>query len=273
MREIGFMLKEEIKKIIYRKQFIIIFAIFLGAVIVDFLITCKNYYGAELSWVRSAYKCGILTNEIGMFTRQFFSTLFPLMVCTAVADVFCVENAKGITNFIYSRTTSKKNILSKVTAVILVSFFMVFIPLIINFLLTFTAFPLQGYYCTNTSYLTLTSPEKGRILGYLEMFYPYCNCMFYIVIRCILGFTIALFSFSISLLKYFNKYVILFSGMVYYLCYSSIIGLPPFSDTVINTDLFTINGYGSGWMILVFLLFSWLLSGVMIWGGIKRETY
>lgn len=267
------MLKEEVKKIIYRKQFIIIFIVLLGAVMADFLITCKNYYGIELSRVRSAYKCGILTNEIGLFTKQFFGTLFPLIVCTAVADIFCVENAKGITNFIYSRTTTKKNILSKVAAVIVVSFFMIFIPLVINFFLTFTAFPMQGYYCTNASYLTLTSPEEGRILGYLEMFYPYWNCMVYIFIRSILGCTLAVFSFSLSLLKYFNRYVILFSGMVYYLCYSSIVGLPPFSDTIINTNLFFINGYGSGWMILVFLLFTWMLSGVMVWCGIKRETY
>ena len=83
------MLREEIKKITHRKQFLIVFIIFFAAAIVDFLITCKNYYGIELSWVRSAYKCGILTNEIGMFTNQFFGTLFPLLVCVAVSDVFC----------------------------------------------------------------------------------------------------------------------------------------------------------------------------------------
>jgi hypothetical protein len=267
------MLKQEVKKIVYRKQFAIVFIIFFVAAIMDFLITCKNYYGMEVSWVRSAYKCGILTNEIGLFTCQFFSTLFPIMVCAGVSDIFCTENAMGITNFIYSRTTPKKNIMSKTTAVILVSFFMTFVPLIINFLLTFTAFPLQGFYCSNASYLTLSSPEEGRILGYLEMFYPYCNCIVYILVRCIVGSTLALFSFSLSLLKCFNKYVILFSGMVYYLCYSCIVGLPAFSNTVINTDIFAINGYGSGWMIFAFILFSWLLSFAMIMVGIKKETY
>ncbi len=267
------MLKEEIKKIINRKQFAIIFATLFIAAIMDFLITCKNYYGVEVSWVRSAYKCGILTNEIGMFTCQFFGTLLPLMVCAGVSDIFCTEDAMGITNFIHSRTTPRKNIMSKMIAVILVSFSMTFIPLIINFLLTFTAFPLQGYYCTNASYLTLTSPDEGRILGDMEMFYPYWNCIIYIVIRCVLGTTLALFSFALSLLKCFNKYIILFSGMVYYLCCSSIVGLPPFEDTVMNTDIFCVNGYGSGWMIFAFVLFTCLLSFVMIIAGIKKETY
>ena len=267
------MLKKEISKIIYRKQFVAIFITFFAAAMVDFLITCKNYYGVELSWVRSAYKCGILNNEIGMFTNQFFGTLFPLMVCVGVSDVFCTENAMGITNFIYSRTTPKKNILSKIIAVILVSFFMTFISLMANFLLTFTAFPLQGFYCSNASYLTLTYPEEGRIFGYLEMFYPYFNCIVYILIRCVIGSTLAVFSFSLSLLKIFNRYVILFSAMIYYVLYSSVSGLPLFSNTIVNTNIFSINGYGSGWMICAFLLFSWLLSFIMILVGIKKETY
>ena len=133
------MLKQEVNKIIYRKQFAIIYIIFFVAAIMDFLITCKNYYGIEVSWVRSAYKCGILTNEIGMCTCQFFSTLFRLMVSAGGSDIFWTEKRMGITNFIHSRTTPKKNIMSKMTAVILVSFFMTFIPLIINFLLTFTS--------------------------------------------------------------------------------------------------------------------------------------
>ena len=114
MGDAAYMLKEEINKIIYRKQFAVVFVIFFAAAIMDFLLTCKNYYGIEVSWVRSAYKCGILTNDIGMFTCQFFSTLFPLMVCTGVSDIFCIENEMGITNFIYSRTTPQKNIISKI---------------------------------------------------------------------------------------------------------------------------------------------------------------
>lgn len=267
------MLREEIKKITHRNQFFVVSIIFFVASIVDFLITCKNYYGIELSWVRSAYKCGILTNEIGMFTKQFFCTLFPLLICVAVSDVFCTENEMGITNFIYSRISVKKNIMSKIYALIIVSFLISFIPLITNFLLTFTAFPLQGYYCTNATYLTLTSPEEGRILGYLEMFYPYMNCLIFILIRCVIGVTLALFAFALSLLKSLNKYLILFSGMVYYLLYSCIVGLPVFTDTVVNTDIFVINGYGSGWMIFVFILLSWLISFEMIIIGMKKETY
>ncbi len=267
------MVKREVHKIIYRKQFAIVFMIFFVAAILDFLITCKNYYGVEISWIRSAYKCGILTNDIGLFTCQFFSTLFPLMVCVGVSDIFCTEDKMGITNFIYARTTPHKNITSKAIAVILVSFLMTFIPLIINFILTLTAFPLQGHYCSNASYLTLTSPDEGRIFGYLEMFYPYCNCIVYILIRCTVGTTLALFSFSLSLLKCFHKYAILFSGMIYYLCYSCIVGLPLFSNTPINTDIFAINSYGSGWMIFIFIVFTWMISFVMIMAGRKKETY
>lgn len=267
------MLKEEIKKIISRKQFVIVFLIFFFTAIGDFLLTCKVYYGIELSWVRSAYKCGILTNEAGMFTGQFYSTLLPILVCIGVSDVYYTERTSGITNFIYSRTTHGKNILTKIAAVSITSFLMVFIPLVINFLLVFTAFPLQGYYCTNSAYLTLTSPEEGRIFGYLEMFYPYLNSFVYILIRCLIGTSFALFSFSISLINNFNRYIVLFSGMIFYLCYTSATGLPFFVETDINTNIFSVNGYGSGWMFLVFIGIQAILSMVMTIYGMKREIY
>ena len=103
------MLKEEIMKIIRRKQFVFIFTIFLLAAILDFLVTCKSYYGVELSWVRSAYVCNILDNNIGVFTAQFFTTLFPIMVCIGVSDVYYEESALGMNNFIYTRMKKQRN--------------------------------------------------------------------------------------------------------------------------------------------------------------------
>jgi len=266
------MLKEEIIKIIRRKQFVFVFTIFLLAALLDFLVTCKSYYGVELYWVRSAYVCGILDNNVGVFTAQFFTTLFPIMVCIGVSDVYYEERTLGMKGFIVTRMTKQRNIKLKVISLLLVTFFMVFIPLMVNFGLTFTAFPMQGHYCSNATYLTLTYPQRERLLGELEMFHPYLNIFIFILIRCMLGCAFAFISFSVSVASQFNRYIILFFGMIYYVVYGCIIALPVLCDSFINTDAFQVNGYGSEWMIAFFIVLAFLIGGILIHVGTKKET-
>lgn len=267
------MLKEEMMKIIRRKQFIFVFTIFLLAALLDFLITCECYYGIELSWVRSAYVCNILHNSVGAFTAQFFTTLFPIMVCIGTSDVYYEENTLGMNNFILTRINKQKNIKIKIISLLLVTFLMIFIPLMVNLGLAFIAFPLQGHYCSNATYLTLTQPENGRLLGYLEMFHPYLNIFVFIIIRCMVGCALSFFSFSLSVFCRMNRYMVLFSGMIYYVFCSCITGLPIVCDSVINTDVFQINGYGSIWVIIGFIVFTYLMGGVLIHIGIKKENF
>ena len=264
------MLKEEILKIIRRKQYIIVLTILFGAAILDFLVTCKNYYASPISWVRSAYDCGILKNNIGMFTKQFFTTLFPIVVTIAVSDIYFEEKKLGINNFIYTRTKKTKNIIIKLVSIAIITFFTIFIPLILNFLLTLTAFPIQGYYSANTTYLTLTFPEEGRILGELEMHYPYLNILIYILLRCILGCCFGILSFSFSLLDKFNHYSIIFSGMIFYVLYTGIMSI--FKSEFLRTDIFGINNYGSGYMILFFIGLSIGISAIFIIIGKNKEN-
>lgn len=264
------MLKEEILKIIRRKQCIIVFFIFFFSALLDFLITCRNYYGMEISWVRSAYQCGILKNDVPLFTRQFFTTLFPILASIAASDLYYEEQKLGINDFLYTRTSKIKNIGIKIISIAIVVFLIIFIPMMINFGLTLTAFPLQGYYCTNSAYLTLQTPEKGRIFGYLETYYPYFNIFIYIIIRCILGVSMALISFSISLLNLFNRYIVLLSGMVLYFLYTFITKIPP--SKILNTDIFGVNTYGNGWMIAVYLAISMVAVTVLVKAGSSREN-
>lgn len=263
------MLNEEILKIIRRRQFQIVFSILFFSAIFDFLVTCKNYYGVEISWVRSAYQCGLLKSDVPLFTKQFFTTLFPILVSVAASDVYYEEQKMGINNFICTRTKKIKNIRIKILSISIVVFFMIFIPMIVNFGLSFTAFPVQAYYSSNTTYLTLTTPEPDRILSYLEAYYPYMNILIYILIRCMIGISIALFSFSVSLLNRFNQYIVLFSGMIFYILYTSITTMS--ASEMVRTNIFGINTYGSIWMIFVYIFVSLAISAGLIKIGSEKE--
>jgi len=264
-------LKEEILKIVRRKQFWIMFMILFMVSIIDFLVTCKCFYGVELTWVRSAYQCTILKNTVSSFTVQFFTTLFPLVVSIAVSDIYYEEQATGINNFIYTRMEKNKNIYLKMISLSVVVFVMILIPLMTNLLLTLTAFPTQGHYSANITYLTLIVHSSDRILAGLEASHPYLNITMYILIRCLLGVFMALLSFSVSLLNQFNRYIILFSSMIFFLIYTLITGIS--GSVIISTDVMGINTYGSIFMIFAFMALLCIFIGIFTFVGRKRENY
>ena len=67
------MIVGEIKKIVKRTSFKIVVIILFLDVIIDFLLTCKSYYGSELTWVRSAHLCTILNNDVSNFLQILLS--------------------------------------------------------------------------------------------------------------------------------------------------------------------------------------------------------
>lgn len=252
------MLKSEITKIVRRKQFLIIVNVLMISVMLDFVVTCIQYYGIELSWIRSAYDSTILHNSVPLFTKQLYTTLFPLIASIIASDVYCMEQQLGISSFIETRTSKSRNRKMKIISVGLVSFLIIFIPLMLNFLLTLTAFPIQAHYSSNVTYLTLSEPQEGRILGYLDQFYPYLNIFCFILIRSLIGMSMAIFALALSFLNRLNRYLILFSPMIFYTLYVSATQLS--QSEFIRTSIFGINTYGSIWAIWLYIFINLLLS-------------
>lgn len=261
----------EIKKIVKRKQFLIIAVLLFVADILDFLVTCKCYYGTTLSYVRSAYRCTILKNDIGIATTQFYSTLMPILACLACSDIYYEEAALGMTSYTYTRKNKKKDIHHKMAAVAITVFFLYFLFLLFNLFLAVNAFPIQGHYSSNTTYLTLVEPDAKKILSWLEAFHPYWNIICFMIIRSMIAMVIAMFSFSVSLFHRVNRYVVLLSGFIYFILYNNVTKIP--NNEFINTNILGVNSYGSIWAIVVFCVGTFLLSlGLMAIGERKDNV-
>ena len=69
----------EIKKILMRRQYWFTMILLTGSVILDYLTVCKEYYGAPLSQVRSAYHCTVLKNDVPNIASVPYNVLFPVM--------------------------------------------------------------------------------------------------------------------------------------------------------------------------------------------------
>ena len=265
------MLKLEIRKIVSRNNFFIVLLIMFVAVVADFIITCKCYYGAELSYVRSAYRCTIIQNDIGLISSQCFNTLLPILACMVASDFYYEEYSLGITNCIFTRCKKNTNIICKISAIMLVVFLLVFSMLILNLGLCLTAFPIQGHYSSNTTYLTITTPDKTRILSWFEAFHPYWNIIIFMFIRGCIASLLAGFAFALSLFHKCNRYIILLSGFIYFILYTNVSVLLP--GDLLSVEIMGTNTYGSVWAIWLFCLLSFLFIVILIKFGKKRETY
>lgn len=269
--EEAILLRYEIQKIVNRKQFYLVLFILFIAVVADFLVTCKCYYGAELLYVRSAYRCTIIKNDIGLISSQCFSTLLPILVCMVASDIYYEEYTLGITNCLYTRCKKQKNIRCKVVAIMLVVFLMSLGMLLFSLGLCSATFPIQGHYSSNTTYLTITTPEQNRILSWFEAFHPYWNLVIFMIIRSCIAALLAAFAFTVSLFQKFNRYIVLLSGFLYFILYTNITVI--FENEFMNTDVMGINTYGSIWAILLFCLITFLFVLIFSWAGARKETY
>ncbi|MGM9974583.1 MAG: hypothetical protein ACI33K_11150 [Clostridiaceae bacterium] len=268
----------EIRKIIHRKQFWIVFSLLLITVFLDFFITCNFYYGAPLSQVPSAYGSFIIKNYKGASMDFLFgSFLFFLVAPIIASDIFYDEKEDGIHNYIFTRMSKERYVIYKATAMMLMVFFVIVFTLLTSQFLALSAFPIQGHLTEKITYNNLMEPDKKRVLSYFENFYPYLNNFIFIILRGITGAVAALLSFSITFVNHAKKYTILLVPMVFFVFYhtaTSLIGTKISNLStrfIVETYILKVNPYGSIWVIVGFLLFLFIISALFIWRGLRHN--
>ncbi|MDR0886131.1 MAG: hypothetical protein LBN22_07230 [Clostridiales Family XIII bacterium] len=273
------MIIEEVKKILRRKQCYLILGLFLIGVFVDFIITCLHYKSAPLSTIPSAYDLIIINNDFGTPASMIFSTfIFFLAISIISSDILFDEVRIGLSSSIITRESTKKYIVSKMMAIAITVFFITIIPLFINQLLSVIAFPVQGKVSGVITYNELMPADPDRILSYLENFHPYINIVIFILLRGIAATVTALFAFSLTFIEHVSKFFILLAPMLYYICYSIIKSFIQdlISDTraqeIVDTDILNVNGYGSIYAMIFFLLIQIIIGVMVIRNGLKNEV-
>ncbi|WP_102401895.1 hypothetical protein [Haloimpatiens massiliensis] len=272
------LVKLEICKCIKRTEFKIAFSAVFCAVFLDYAILCKGYYGAALSKVMSAYDGIILTNLVKTPLSPIVGILLPLTVSFIYSDSYLQERNWGLSNFINTRISKNKYILAKAIAIAIVSFFIIFIPLIMNMLLAIIAFPIQGH---NTfglpDYKKLSYIDPGIILNRLKTYYPYINIFIFIIIRSLFASSFALISFGMSFLNRINKYLVILSSMVINILFmvstdvlSRIIPSKSISRAI-GTNILWTNSYGNFIWLLSIMCMYFIISFILIWKGTKKE--
>ena len=263
------MFKEELLKIFRRKQYIISFFVMCIAAIGYYVCICQRVYGWDLSMVRPAYINNVIYAEQLAFPQQFFVMLLPIVVCIATADIYFEEYKKGISNYIFLRTSSIKNLLSKLAAIVIATVILVAIPLALNMILTLITFPIQGAYTNTETYLSFVVKNE---LQFEELLVkePYINFLVYSLIRIMTAVCYVVFAFGFSTLYTENRYIILLSGVLYYYAFQ-ILGLL-FPNDIFRINIYNTNGANQSILgTLIFICTGIVLGIVMTIIGSKRE--
>ncbi|KML23304.1 MULTISPECIES: hypothetical protein [Priestia] len=138
-------LKLELKSCMKRKEihFVLSFLILLS--VAAFIAESIPFYESNMRFIRSAYETTILQ---GVYANPFRNTLLfiiPLVAATVFSDSFFIDYRMGVYKNILTRSDKKTYLIAKYIVTFIMTFMVFFIGLLINQLLCFITFPLNGF--------------------------------------------------------------------------------------------------------------------------------
>lgn len=192
------LLKMELEKGLkrYEFHFVIVFLVLLS--VLAFMMECLAFYGSSLDFVRSAAESSIFQGTYANSVLNTLLFLLPLLSSVIYADSFHEEYQSGVLNIILTRTARQKYVFIKAIAVFLLSFFVFFVALGLNLILTIIAFPLEGrdnIYALPVYDIAVFNYDPSYFLELLRLEHP-------LLFNTIAAFNMSLFAGSFAVFSY-----------------------------------------------------------------------
>lgn len=246
----------QLKLMFRRKQFIITMTAMILFSVVAFFASCFDEFGRSIVDVHAA-KYVYLGSGLGNRLYFVFSILFPLIAALPFADSFYEERKRSTTDFCILRMSNNSYYFSKLIAVFISGFIIVAVPLLINMLLNFIAFPLESSIIyTNFSYAESIYPSTLNTILFQSLFsknmYLY-NLLFLFLCSFACGLiAIVVFQFSF----FFSRSRIFIISSFFILYFVLILGLGRFTggnefelSTYIFASMFSSNQTARGMVV------------------------
>lgn len=265
----------ELKNCFNKKEFKIIFIIMFGFCVLSFWLEAEIKIGVNYQAIRSAGECVFLQSAEGLFILRTLNMIFPLMVSMIYAGSLLEEKQKGISGNILIRCGKKKYIGAKATAVFVSAFFTFTVPMLINYLLCYASFPLDGkdsMWMEPDFFLGVTSYFPTSFLDFWRIQMPSAYNL-------IIIFTYGICCGTASLLAYGISFHFLYKGMgkiKMVFATTLIITFIRIASLSIGVPEYTLQNYmttvqkGNCIALLCVLAGYGMVSAVMIKRGIKK---
>ena len=144
----------QLKLVFKKKSFLIslLAATFLS--VLSFVLSCIKFFGAELNEIPSAEKVFIWSSGQDVISVVLIY-LFPVLCVLPFADSYITEKDSNMLPVLLPRFGTKRFLFEKLLAVAVSAFTVVAVPLLLNYVLSVTAFPTE----VNT-YSTLSADQS-----------------------------------------------------------------------------------------------------------------
>lgn len=269
----------ELKNCINRNEFKFIFSSIFLLSIGSFAIACYEFYGAQATFIRSAYEMSIIQDIYSGSILQFIIILLPILATIIYSDSFYTEKQDGVYKFILTRTKLSTYVISKALAIFLITFLVFLVPLLINQGLSIVTFPLEGL--DNNQALPpydigIQNYNSGSeyVFDFIRIQSPLLFNILKMIVISIFAACFSLLSYGIYFTKYSLKRGRFFTAISIFIVFIiqeltlSILGLGRYS---ISTYLKT-NGIGNPLILIVWILTILLVSCLIIYRyGIKKN--
>ncbi len=268
----------EIKKILRRKEYLLIAILLFLSVLLDFYYTCSEYIGSELSRVPSAYQMTILSSK-GSIYHIFFGSFLFFIISNILAVPALIEEVDNRTyNYAFTRIKPNNYLKKQISAVAIVTFLTIWICLIASLLLSLSAFPIQGYHTEVTTHNRLMDPDPNRLLGWLYRYYPYLNIVVLMTLRAFIASVSSFLSCAIAVLNKVPGFICMMIPMIIFVVYSIITNAVSMhiADikwfSIVGTYMLPMNRAGSETIVALYLLAEIAIGSRLIIRGMKNDT-
>lgn len=261
--------KIELINCINRKEYkLVLFTIMLIS-LGSFIVSCISFYGSDILFIRSAYEMAIVE---GNYSENFLGLLviiLPILSTLIYSSSYYEDRITGRYNTIAMRIETGKYIWSKVFVIFIVTFLTFFIPLLLNQILCFIAFPLEGL-DTNQGLpfydIGIQNYSSEYLFNFMKIQYPLFYNIFKIFLISIFASLWGVFSYSIHFIDYMQrkgKYpILIFSFMAYILLdlILSFLGMYEYS----HFNFLLPNGVGEEKVVLIWIISMAVINLVLL---------
>lgn len=260
------LLIQEFKRCIRRAEFKIVFLIVFLISVCAFLAACYSTYGADLSTVRSAYEMTILQGPSTSIILSMLLVLLPLLAPIIYSDTLHNELKSGVYQSVLTRTNLRVYIWSKVITIFVVVFLTFFIPLAVNQILCFIAFPLIGYdsiFGFPPYDIGIQNFDPTSMLDLMRIQKPLLYNFMFMVMISFTAASIALLAYGTSFYIKKNRFALLAGVFLFITILNG--GISLISNEWSLMSLLRPHSIGSGLILTIWLICFIGVGVLMIW--------
>lgn len=268
------LLKIELKNCINKVECKLIFTIVFAYCMAGFALEAKTNMGVHYQLISSACECVFLQSAEVTFLLRNMNQFFPILVSLIYAGSMLDEKRQHIAGNLIMRSGKKQYLWAKTAAVFVSAFFVFLIPLLLNLLLCYLIFPINGI---DSMWL-----EPAYLIG-VSAYFPDCMIDFWrvqcpIFYNLVYIFVYALCSGVMALLAYGVGFLVQNQKMAkmkmiaivtfFYIIMRIIMVILEKKQYSMENYLITVQR-GSIATLLVVLAYHLIPAVILIWKGIQ----